>query len=179
MQGTEIDIAHEFGRLAEAFSAFDAIRAEGAEALKAKAPEVSGWGVDQHLYHIALATDLAFRHIQSLVRQKGRLIQEEGELGARAAAVLASDQTPRGEAQAPRMVSPADEVEHEYLEMELKGNRDALEGLRAIEAEIRNAPGWIPHQELGTLNASHWLRFSALHARHHWAIVKDIRSALA
>ncbi len=179
MPSTEIDVRGEFARLHEAFDAFESIRQEGEAACRARAPEVSGWSVEQHLYHIALATDLAFRHVKSLVARKGGLIQEEGEIHPRAAQVLEDDVTPRGEAQAPRMVTPDETVEPRFLEMEMNGNREALAGLEAIADEIIAAPAWIPHQVLGPLSAAHWLRFAALHARHHWAIVRDIRAALA
>ena len=72
------------------------------------------------------------------------------------------------------MVTPDDEVNPEFLEMELRLNREALVDLRKIGAEIAAAPGWVPHQELGPLAAAHWLRFAALHARHHLAIAEDI-----
>ena len=176
MQGTEIDVRGEFARLHEAFDAFEAIFQEGEGARKMRAPEVSGWSVEQHLYHIALATDLAFGHVRALLAGKGRLISDEGELGAQAAEVLASDTTPRGEAEAPRMVTPDDDVNPDFLAMELRGNRDSLAKLEEVATDLAAAPGWIPHQTLGTLAAPHWLRFAALHARHHWAIVKDIRA---
>lgn len=179
MKANEIDIQHEFKRLQEALDAFEELRAGDPEALVRRSEGVSGWSVAQHLYHIALATDLAFRHVKSLVAGKGRLIQAEGEIGAQATEVLLSDTTPRGEAQAPRMVTPEDDVNPEYLEMELRGNYDALKGLREIAADIAAAPGWIPHQILGPLAAPHWLRFAALHARHHWAIMRDIEESAA
>lgn len=177
MKANEIDIQHEFERLQEALDAFEALRTGAPEALVRRAEGVSGWSVAQHLYHIALATDLAFRHVKSLVSGKGRLIQAEGEIGERAGEVLLSDTTPRGEAQAPRMVTPEEEVNPEYLAMELKANHDALKGLRDMATEIAAAPGWIPHQILGPLAAPHWLRFAALHARHHWAIMRDIEAS--
>ena len=93
------------------------------------------------------------------------------------AEVLASDATPRGEAEAPRMVRPDDEVNPEFLAMELAQNRTTLEELRTLGVRIADAKGWIPHQELGALAAPHWLRFAALHARHHWAIVRDVLAA--
>ena len=132
MPSTEIDVRGEFARLHEAFDAFASIRQEGEAACRARAPEVSGWSVEQHLYHIALATDLAFRHVKSLVARKGGLIQQEGEIHPRAAQVLEDDVTPRGEAQAPRMVTPDETVEPRFLEMEMNGNREALAGIEAI-----------------------------------------------
>jgi hypothetical protein len=177
MEAMTIDVRGEFERLQEVFDAFEALRQEGPATCGLKAPEVSGWSIEQHLFHIALATDLAFKHVRSLVTGKGRLVQPDGTLDPRAAAVLASDQTPRGEAQAPRMVTPDPDVDPEFLATELRLNREALEKLRLIEEEISGAPGWIPHQVLGTLSASHWLRFAALHARHHWAIIRDIQTS--
>lgn len=174
MNEVPIDIDVEFGRLEEAFTAFEELRAAGPETLRRRVESVSGWSVEQHLYHIALATDLAFRHVKSLVARKGRLIREEGALDGRTAAVLRDDATPRGEAEAPRMVRPDDEVTPEFLKMELDQNRATLASLRELGGQIADAPGWIPHQELGTLTAAHWLRFAALHARHHWAIVRDV-----
>ena len=174
MEVTEIDIPGEFRRLEEAFEAFEALRQEGPSICGARDPEVSGWSVEQHLFHIALATDLAFQHVRSLVAGKGRLIQAEGAIDPRAADVLQSDRTPRGAAQAPRMVTPDAEVDPEYLATELRMNREALQKLRELEVEIQAAPGWIPHQVLGPLAAKHWLRFAALHARHHWAIIRDV-----
>lgn len=174
MEAPTIHVESEFDRLEEAFDAFEALRAAGPDVLGRRAPGVSGWSVEQHLYHIALATDLAFRHVRALVAGKGRLIQAEGVLEPRAAEVLASDATLRGAAEAPRMVRPDGEVNPDYLAMELEQNRRTLGGLREIGPDIAGAPGWIPHQELGPLAAPHWLRFAALHARHHWAIVRDV-----
>ena len=85
--------------------------------------------------------------------------------------------TPRGEAEAPRMVRPDDEVNPEFLAMELAQNRTTLEELRTLGVRIADAKGRIPHQALGALAAPHWLRFAALHARHHWAIVRDVLAA--
>lgn len=177
MTAVTIDVEAEFSRLAEVFEAFEALRSGGPDVLTRRADAVSGWSVEQHLYHIALATDLAFRHVKSLVSGKGRLVRDEGALEERAAEVLASDATPRGEAEAPRMVRPDDEVNPEFLAMELGQNRTTLEELRSLGTSIADAKGWIPHQELGTLAAPHWLRFAALHARHHWAIVRDVLAA--
>ncbi|MEM9801193.1 MAG: DinB family protein [Planctomycetota bacterium] len=177
MQATEIDVRGEFARLHDVLDSFEALREEGDGALSARSPEVSGWSVEQHLYHIALATDLAFQHVRSLVRQKGGLIQSEGELDPVAAAVLGRDLAERGAAKAPRIVTPDEEVNREFLAMEQRGNRETLGKLEEIADEIQGAPGWIPHQVLGPLRAAHWLRFAALHARHHLAIVEDVRAA--
>ena len=155
----------------------EALAAEDGGALEVRAPEVSGWGVAQHLYHVALATDLSLGNVRSLVRGQGMLVRAEGELGAYAAEVLGRDDQPRGVAEAPRMVRPGDVVNPVFLRREQAGNRALLAELAADPAAIAAAPGWVPHQELGTLQADHWLRFTALHARHHLLIVRDVLAA--
>lgn len=177
MKVSEIDVQGEFAGLDEQLSRFEELRGQGEAALRRRAPDVSGWSVEQHLYHIALATDLAFRNVTSLVRGKGRLIQEEGELGDEAAEVLRSCTTRRGAAKAPRMVTPDETVDPAFLKMEQEGNRSALAALRESAGQIPGAPGWIPHQILGPLAAAHWLRFATMHAAHHRAIVEDILGA--
>jgi hypothetical protein len=178
MQPTPESLAAEFARLHEVLSTFEAYHAEGPEPLARRAPEVSGWSVEQHLYHIALATDLSLSNVRSLAKGSGALVREEGELGQRAAEVLARDEQPRGVAEAPRMVRPGETVNPVFLGNEQAGNRRLLEQLEAQADAILAAPGWITHQDLGPLQAAHWLRFSALHARHHAAIVRDVIAAL-
>jgi hypothetical protein len=178
MVNPEIDVEAEFQALERALDAYDALRARLGEREHATAPAISGWSVAQHLFHIALASDLALRHVRSLLDGKGRLVTQEGELGARAAAVLVSERTQRGVAQAPRMVTPGAEVNPEFLTNELRGAREGVAALRTRAGEIPVAQGWISHQELGTLNAAHWLRFARLHAHHHLAIAEEIALAL-
>ncbi|MEL6712519.1 MAG: DinB family protein, partial [Planctomycetota bacterium] len=155
----------------------EALAASVTETLKLRADSVSGWSVEQHLYHIALATDLAFRNVRSLVARKGRLIVEEGAIADEAAAVLRDRATRRGVANAPRMVTPDADVDPGFLAMELAGIRDGLEALRGSADGIRDAPHWIPHQILGPLAAPHWLRFATMHANHHLSIVDDVLAA--
>jgi len=178
MQPTEVSAAAEFARLYEVLGAFEAYHAAGPGSLARRAPAVSGWSVEQHLFHIALATDLSLSNVRSLARGSGALVRDEGALGERAAEVLASDEQPRGVAEAPRMVRPGDDVNPVFLGNEQAGNRRLVEELEAQTAAILAAPGWISHQDLGPLQSAHWLRFSALHARHHWAIVRDVIAAV-
>lgn len=179
MTDLEIDVFAELDALDETLDRYDGLRARLGAREHARAAEVSGWSVAQHLFHIALATDLALRHVRALLDGKGRLVTMEGALGARAAAVLASERTERGVAQAPRIVQPGDAVNPEFLTNELRGARAASAALRGRAAEVRSAPGWIPHQELGPLNAAHWLRFARLHAAHHLAIADEVAAAVA
>ena len=161
-----------------ALAAMQKEREELGEQVTRAAPSVSAWSSAQHLYHVALATDLALRNVRSLCARKGRLITMEGGPTGLALEVLEAGTYPRGESEAPRMVQAPDEVDLSFLEMEMKGNRDAADQVRLLLEQIPDAPGFIPHHVLGGLSAGHWLRFAAMHARHHLAIVRDIRAEL-
>ena len=140
---------------------------------------VSGWSIAQHMYHVVLATDLGLANVLSLVREKGMLVREDGELGEYAKSILTASKTERGTTQAPRMVQPGRTVEKEQIENEFGNLDSSLALLKEPPIPIEGCPGWINHQVLDTLNASHWTRFCRLHAEHHLAIMRDIETALS
>ena len=140
---------------------------------------VSGWSIAQHMYHVVLATDLGLGNVLSLVRKKGMLVREDGELGEYARSILTASQTERGTTQAPRMVQPGATVEIGQIENEFGNLETSLALLREPPVPIEGCPGWINHQVLDTLNASHWMRFCRLHAEHHLAIMRDIKTAFS
>lgn len=172
-----LDPADDLDELGRLFDRFEALRVEQGARLHAPAPAVSGWSAAQHLYHLALATDLAFRNVRSLVADRGRLIVDDDGPTELARQVLEGGGPGRGEAEAPRMVRPGDEVDPGFLEMELAQNRKTLAEVRALAPKLADAPRRIPHQDLGPLSALEWLRFARLHARHHLAIVEEVLAA--
>ncbi len=142
------------------------------------APDVSGWCIAQHMYHVVLATDLGLSNVLALVREKGMLIKPEGRLTEYAEGVLTAPQSPRGEVQAPRMVQPGNSVDGDQIKTEFDNLERSLTVLENPPRPFEGCPGWIKHQILDTLNASHWMRFCRLHADHHLAIMEDIAKAL-
>jgi len=170
-----IDPQEELLDLGRSLDAFTAVyRADEATALL-RVPEVSGWSLAEHFYHLCLATDLALRNVQSLVRGKGRLITYEGEPNALAEQVLSEGSFPRGESEAPRMVHPPEPVDPALLAQELELLGQGLERTQDLLPQVPGADGRIPHQVLGALDAVQWLRFARLHAAHHQAIARDLR----
>ncbi len=144
------------------------------QARAAKDDRVSGWSVEQHLYHIALACDLSLSNVTSLVTEKGMLILADAETAPRTLKILQQETFERGAAESPRMVRPSETIRYDFLKREQEGNLASLDMLCTDLEVIANAPNHIPHQILGPLNASHWLRFARLHTAHHVAIVEDI-----
>lgn len=147
------------------------------EELARLAPEVSGWSSEQHLAHLALANELAFRNVQSLLAGSGLFVVEEGEPVPQALAVLESGLFPPRAAQAPRMVRPPDKVERGLLLGWIADNRRDFEALSGRELELEAAPRRVPHQLMGPLSAIQWLRFAAIHTGHHLAICGQVGSA--
>ena len=142
-------------------------------------PSVSGWSCAQHLYHVALATDLALGNAKRLVQGQSPMIVQEGGPNELAVRVLTEGGYPRGESEAPRMVQPGDDVDPGFLTDEMQRNRDGLADVRELVDSIASATGRVRHPRLGELSTAEWLRFANLHAAHHLAILSDIESTLA
>lgn len=169
--------ATELARLREDYCAIARLLERSGEGLSRIAVPVSGWSADQHLAHLALANELVCRNLRSLLRGSGALVQDEGEPSAESLAILQSGRFPRGAAQSPRMVRPPEQVRRDFLSDWLASNRLDFEELSARTGEIEAAQKRIPHQVLGPLTAVRWLRFAAMHTRHHLDIAREVLAA--
>lgn len=169
--------ATELARLREDYGAIARLLERSGDHLTRVVPPVSGWNAEQHLAHLALANELVCRNLKSLLKGSGALVQDEGEPPPEALAILQSGRFPRGAAQAPRMVRPPDVVRRDFLAEWLSSNRLDFEELSARTGEIEAAHKRIPHQVLGPLTATRWLRFAAMHTRHHLDIAREVLAA--
>jgi len=142
------------------------------------APDVSGWAVDQHTYHAALAGSLALQNVTNLIAEKGMLIRLEAEPSVLFPKLVELG-FPRGQTKSPRMVVPPDAVDPEVLAQELSGAIAAANELESIVDRVTAAPGFIPHQMLGALTAEQWLCFARMHTEHHLMIATEVADALA
>ncbi len=119
---TAIDVTDDLAGLAASLGAFAPLPLRLGERLFEPVPAVSGWSCAQHLYHVALATDLALSNVVRLVQGRSAMIVQEGGPNELAVRVLTEGGYPRGESEAPRMVRPGDEVDPGYLVVKKKGN---------------------------------------------------------
>ena len=175
---TSSDPARDLATLSAATGWIDGVIRDDADALALRAPAVSGWSVEHHLAHVALANELCLRNLASLAKGAGLLVVEGGEPVAGTREALNAGRIPRGFAQAPRMVRPPELVERALLVEWQASNRRAIDALTAAPATVRASALKIPHQLLGRLDAVEWLRFAAVHSVHHLEIVADVlRSA--
>jgi hypothetical protein len=177
MATQEFQIEPEFAALRACYADIDVLIARPATDLQRVVPKISGWSAEQQLAHLALANELVARNLNSLARGSGPLIVATGEPPEPALAVLIAGKFERGRAKAPRMVQPPLEVERVYLLDWLAGNRRDFEELEGKATELRASTLRIPHQILGALSASQWLRFAAAHTRHHLEIAREIVAA--
>ena len=176
---TTIDAQHEIERLSTVFDAFEALRVGNASHAQCSAEGVSAWSCVQHLYHVALASDLAFQAVNGILSGRSPRIVHEGRPNELAQRVFRDSGFPRGASKAPRMITPPEPIAPELQAAELRLGRETRAARRERTAAIAHAHARIPHQELGPLNACEWLLFARLHAEHHLAILRDIEKALA
>jgi hypothetical protein len=129
----------------------------------------SGWSPAQHLSHVALANGRILKAIVALARGRGTPRPGPPADGARA--VLESGAIPRGTAQAPPGTGPGDVVDLAATRRLLDETRRGFAGLElsGVAADLAR-----DHPALGPLTAAEWVRFAAVHTRHHVAIVAEL-----
>ncbi len=137
-------------------------------------PAVSGWTLAQHLFHVSLANELSLKNALALADRSGALIRPCGAPRPEAEDVLRRGRIPRGVAQAPRFVRPPPNLTVATLRDFAAASRRASELVRPRVHELAAAPGCIPHQLLGDLDACTWLRFARLHTAHHLRILREL-----
>jgi len=133
----------------------------------------SGWSPAEHLFHLAFANEMSLKNAANLVAGKGKLIRPRAELVPQVADILRRGRLPRG-AEAPRFVRPPPSIDFDFLREIAAGVRASVARLAADPAAIEAAPDGIPHQILGVLSASQWVRFARIHSAHHLQIVREL-----
>ena len=165
-----MDLAQDFADLERALARLRAIEAMTTERAEHRRPEISGWCALEHIAHVALANELIVRNLDSLVSGQGLLVIASGDPVSGALKILGSGKIPRGLAQSPRMVRPPAKIDRELLDEWLKTAEQGFSRHARTQPELQAATGRIPHQMLGPLTASLWVRFAAVHTRHHLEI---------
>jgi hypothetical protein len=169
-----LDIAADFAELERALVRLREIAALPPERAEARRPEISGWSALEHVAHVALANELIVRNLHGIASGAGLLVRTEGEPVPGALEILESGVIPRGRAQSPRMVRPPARIDRallaEWMETGAAGFAKHAEQIEVLAT----ATGRIPHQLLGPLKAPQWVRFAAIHTRHHLAIANQV-----
>jgi hypothetical protein len=172
------DPAAELGELERQLARLGERLALPPETLLAEAPEVSGWSTAAHVFHAVLACDLSLGNAAALARDAGKLVRGPQERRDEAQVILRAGSIPRGEAEAPRFVTPPARIDLDLARQLLEEVEGKRAGLAADLDALRAAPRTIPHQLLGDLTGPEWVRFARVHTDHHLVIVDEVLAAL-
>lgn len=145
-----------------------------------RATTLSAWSAGHHVFHLALACELALRNVTGLVTGRSPLARDpdpERSRPAEADDVLARGRIPRGAAEAPRMVTPPPKVDPAIVRELVESNARDIAAIEPMLGELEGATRVVPHQLLGGLTALEWLRFARLHSVHHLVIIRAIERA--
>lgn len=143
--------------------------------LSRRRESVSAWSVAEHLDHLAQANAQCAAAISRLLQSAPSDSDPGLKLAGRA--VLLTGWIPRG-----RGVAPPTTVPSAAPPSEIRSRlRDASVAVNAIGerlSELDGARARLGHPALGGFTAFQWLRFIAIHTRHHLKIIEEIeRSA--
>ncbi len=145
------------------------------ERLSRRSDRVSAWSVAQHLDHLAQANAQCAAAISRLLDSRPDDTGPGLKLAGRA--VLLTGWIPRGRGVAPPTTVPS-AVPPSEIRSRLGDAQTAVNAIGQRLNEIDGARARLSHPALGGFTALQWLRFIAIHTRHHLKIIEEIeRSA--
>ena len=141
--------------------------------------DVSNWSVAEQVDHM----------LRSLVRMLSAAdmirvgydarIKPDGKASVPGRLLLRAGAIPRGRAEAPEEVLPAEAPTVDDCRERYEAVLGLLAALAPHLETMRTWRGTIPHPLLGDFRAQDWLRFARMHTEHHLAIVDDILGVAA
>ncbi len=144
------------------------------ERLTLQSARVSAWSVAQHLDHLAQANRLCADAIARILDSPPS--GPEPGLTLAGHAVLLTGRIPRGRGSAPSATVPSTASTSETRNR-LREAHQAVTAIGERLGDLDGAQGRLGHPALGGFTAFQWLRFIAIHTRHHLKIIKDIQRA--
>jgi len=129
-------------------------------------PAISSVSVGWHIEHSLLV----IKQITSTVAQSDPALFKQ-QFNFKRFCVFFLNFFPRGKAQAPKVVLPSIELNHQALEESIKHTYQALDYLKDCQTNQ-----YFMHPIFGQLNKNQTIRFLAIHTNHHLKIIKEILS---
>jgi uncharacterized damage-inducible protein DinB len=142
------------------------------------APLVSAWSVGQHLEHLARSDRAIAAAVEATLDGSHPQVEAGGRPSWTGRLVLATGFIPRGRGRAPALTTPAAATPAEVAGM-LDEARRRLASLAPRLGAVERCRATVPHPALGRFRPTEWLRFVAVHHRHHGKIILAIRRAAA
>ncbi len=144
------------------------------EEMSRQSRSVSGWSVGKHVEHLTLSDEVTLDGLSKL------LADPQGGKPGKATVVgricLWSGFVPRGRGKAPSGVVPQG-LDSATVRQRLLTVRQGFVELDASVESLASSTATQPHPVFGRLDASQWLRFTAVHHNHHQKIMRDIARA--
>ncbi len=144
------------------------------ERISRRRASVSAWSVAQHLDHLAQANGLCAAAITQLLESPTSSSGPGLTLAGRA--VLLTGWIPRGRGVAPPTTVPSAATLSE-TRSRLQDAHTAVTAIAERLNELDGARARLGHPALGGFTAFQWLRFIAIHTRHHLKIIEEIERA--
>ena len=173
MQALDIDVREEHRRIAAFFDEAERLLDAPGDVLYRADEAVSRWSPAQHLHHILISNGMMLKGVRLIHAGRGPVTRDGGPNRA-GLVVLQRERFPRGKAEAPDRVRPADRPDRDALTTSLARSRAGLADLEPLLPSLADRDGRLPHPYLGDLNAAEWLRIVRVHSQHHLQIIREI-----
>ncbi len=148
---------------------------EDPEVRSLRRENVSAWSCGDQAHHLLLTGGwIARQLIERTATQKPDDGSSEGSTSPAALHLLESGVIPRGAAQSPAPMVP-EAKDPEFWTGLLQRVRQDWQSIQEKALDLETNSVRFPHPALGSLNATEWVRFCAVHGAHHLSIVEDIR----
>lgn len=174
---TLLDPEADLDRLAAFYDAAAPIAALDDDELFRVNADASAWSAGQHLFHVCLANELAFRNVRMIAEGTSGFLAEKPDVGLVGQLVLPVGAMPRGLGRPPRAVTPPARPDPGIVRDTFASNREDLAAVRADLPRVVASRKAIKHADLGVLGAGHWIRFAGIHGWHHLAIAREVLGA--
>jgi len=144
------------------------------EEMSRQSKSVSAWSVGKHVEHLTLSDEITLDGLSKLLAdpQGGK----PGKPTLVGRVCLWSGYIPRGRGKAPKGVVPQG-IPSEVIRDRLAAVRQGFVELEPSVESLTSSTATQPHPVFGRLDASQWLRFTAVHHNHHQKIMRDIARA--
>ena len=171
------DVVPDFEALEGLYARITALLELPFDRLDGVQEERSAWSPAQHLFHVLLANELSLKNVLALRAGEGLLVRPFEEQMPEAEELLVRGTFPRGQTRAPRIVTPPPRVDPEVLADVFRSTVELLARVRSLPEDLGDPSLCVPHQALGQLDGSRWVRFVHIHTAHHAGIVQELLDA--
>ncbi len=169
MANTETKTRRDLAKILAQTNTLESLLADEKTAAASR-PNISGWGVGEHVEHLLIADRGTLEAIDRMLTGS---LDSGGSPTAAGRLILAVGRIKRGIGKSPAPVRPRGTDLATVRDM-LTNIRSSLDALGNQTEAITACRATAPHPVFGHLRPAQWLRFIDFHHRHHLRIIDDI-----